>query len=134
MSQWDHSDRSGDRTNEHRSEAPTDRGPLGVDADRPPRAVLALRSFGKTTTGRKQGFRPVWLKRVIGFEPTTFTLATCEDTGPEASGGPILPRDPGGVTRIATTAEALATVIDAWPTLDAARRAAIAAIVSAPRG
>ncbi len=71
---------------------------------------------------------------MIGFEPTTFTLATCEDTALPASGTPILEQDAGGVTRSATTDESLAAVIDAWPTLDAARKAAIFAIVSAPRG
>ena len=68
------------------------------------------------------------------FERPTFTLATCEDTGLAGPAGPISGEPGGGVTRSATTDEALAAVIDAWPTLDAARRAAIAAIVSAPVG
>ena len=80
-------------------------------------------------------------KRVIGLEPTTFTLATCEHRT-EASPNQELASPPADACTSACTNNAesphadpdLTTIIDAWPTLPQAIRAGIVAMVRAAKG
>ena len=67
-------------------------------------------------------------KRVNGFEPSTFTLATCKNTDLMVSTESISCGDGKGVTNTVTTGvqdAGLVRLLEAWPTLPEDRKQSI---------